>query len=228
MKLLILLLTLFVGISCYAQRLEDQRVLINNIVESNLKTNLSSDLSIKGDYFLQKDWQPGELYTKNRKKISDGFLFRYFVYTEEMHAIVNKKDTIILKSNLIDSICINKQKFIYLTYIKNTSFKNSFFEELTNGKFRLLKKYRCMFIEGNEKTSSGYEEGKPDSYIIMKDYYYQEKNHPAISLPSKKSELIQIFTNQDNNIAKFIKSNKLKLRKEKDLIKLFNYYNTLE
>ncbi|RUT77808.1 hypothetical protein [Ancylomarina longa] len=187
-----------------------------------------NSFQVKGDYFLDKKWTPGDLYLKNINVTGKKVKLRYFVFADEMQILIPNKDTLALKpGKLIDSIFINDQKFIYAPYQSNNQIKDAYFEELTTGKIKLLKKYYSLFIEGNKKNVSGYVTPKPDRYTIRSKYYYQYLKQTAILLPSGKNKIQNLFKDNKTTIEKYLKKNKLKLKREKDLIKIFQYYNSI-
>lgn len=171
------------------------------------------------------DWAEGYVHS-NTLNNTNYMPLRYFVYNEEFHIVTPEQDTVVLnKSCPIDSITVQNKKYIYTSYNSNKKIKNGYFEELSHGKFKLLKHYICTFEKGNEKTATGYEKIKKDRYKITSKLYFQDGEQAASLLPGNKNNILLIFDKP--NLAQYIKKNKLKIRKEKDLIKLFNYYNSL-
>lgn len=60
------------------------------------------------------------------------------------------------------------------------------------------------------------------------EFYYRLNNsRSAQILKTKKKNLIEIFSDREKEIKDFISSNKLDLDERADLIKLFDYYNSL-
>ena len=48
-----------------------------------------------------------------------------------------------------------------------------------------------------------------------------------MKLPKKKKSVVKLFASKEKEVKAFIKKNKIKLTKEKDLIKLIGYVNSL-
>ena len=178
-----------------------------------------------GDYYLD-EWKQGVIYPKNHNTPISNYHLRYFVYNQEFHAITPKKDTVLLgKSFPIDSISIDGKRFVFLPYALNNGVREGYFQELVGGKIKLLKRYSCIYVQGNRKTASGYEKIVPDHYKIKSKFYYQTNKQSAKLLLTKKREFLQLFKSEA--IDDYIKQNNLKLKKEEHLIKIFEHYNRL-
>lgn len=189
------------------------------------KINNNKTKSLNGDFYLD-EWKAGSIFFSESPEPLTAYKLRYFVYGEVFHLLSEKNDTLLLKkSHLIDSIIINDKKYIQRSYIVNNKIKQSYFEELSNGKMNLLKKHSNVFVKNNDRTATGYDTRKPDTYKIESTLYYQYPDKIALQLPTKRKKIIQLL--HDDRLMEFLQSHKLNIRKEKDLIKLFNYYNTL-
>ncbi|GAB7086622.1 hypothetical protein [Marinifilum fragile] len=199
-----------------ARLLQDK---IRDVYDANILNGTNPNYEVYLD-----DWKSGIIYSK---LVTHSTLapLRYFVYNKEFHLINNLKDTVVLnKFAQIDSIVVSDKKFIYTSYNLAGKTKTDYFQELAFGKLKLLKHYKCVFVKGNERLATGYHTNKPSSYKIDSQLYYQEAGKPAVQLPSKKNEILSLLDKPE--LAKFIKENKLKLKKEQHLKKLFNYYNS--
>ena len=79
------------------------------------------------------------------------------------------------------------------------------------------------------KPKTGYGEFTPSKFRREKDTYYINftKNDIALKLPKKKKVFFKLFSSQAQSIQKFVKKEKLNIKKEQDLAKIITYYNTL-
>jgi len=224
LKLIFLFLLLSIMSVKSQVSISDQNTLMNQA--RNVKDNQIFDKHEMIHELYLDDWSEGNIYPRNGMMPMSQFRIRYFVYNQEFHLISPQKDTVILsKSYAVDSILVSNKRFIYTNYKSNTKIRNSYFQELVGGKVKLLKRHSSIFVLGNKKTATGYQKAKPDSYKITTKLYYQDHDQNAILLPTKKSEIILLFEN--DKVANFIKENKLRAKKEKHLIKIFEYYNSL-
>lgn len=181
--------------------------------------------SIVGDLFLQKDWEKGFVNMIDGQKIP--YTMMYNVYQELFWIKKETEVKTLIFTNEVKEIELGEKKFIYQLYATENENKGGVMEILTNGEIKLLKHYTSKFIAGRAQTS-GYENKEPDKFITRETYYYLNSDEGiAREFPTKKEEIYTIFGSKKNEIADYVKKNKLKLKKEKDLICLFDYYNTL-
>ncbi len=73
----------------------------------------------------------------------------------------------------------------------------------------------------------GFTRYEPPKLGRLKDEIYIAKNNEAIELPKKKKDILNFFSHKSKEIELFAKKNKLSFKKSEDLIKIINYYNTL-
>jgi len=119
------------------------------------------------------------------------------------------------------------------TYINENEKKESGFFVVTyrsNKTMSLYKKEKINFIPAIIAGASSYNGSQDAKFKRISDkYYYLKKDNTTntlISFPKKKKELIKILSLETNkDISSFIKQNRIKLSKEKDIIKLLTYLN---
>jgi len=202
-----------------------------NFVEVNLfgevrgftKAKASSEKEIDGNPYFNKNWLNGsvKLVGRNEQKVDS---MRYNVYSNEIQ--FSYQDTIYFISNTKDIIyfTIGESKFIFYMYSHDN--ERRIFEVMSEGeKVILLKMYSCSIIEG--KKSDGINPGTIDKFKISSDYYTIKNFQPAQEFRMKSDNLTELLTDKNDEVSKYIKDNKLKMKKEEDFIKVFNYYNSL-
>lgn len=176
-----------------------------------------------GSPFLNKEWKPGIVTLLSGESYE--FPMRYLIYGD-LILIKNDKDSVNMLnlSNQIQNIKMDGQTFIYVNYPWNNKMKNGLMEVLYEKKSKLLKLYTCRIEKGAE--TSGYQEKEKDKFLIKETLYYQLNDGSLMPLPRPKKELYQIFGNESSKMEKFVKEQKLKIKEEKDLAKIFTYYDS--
>ena len=108
-------------------------------------------------------------------------------------------------------------------------FKYGFFKILNEGKnAKLLCKEKILF-KPEVKPKSSFDTYKPAEFKRKKDIYYikfKEKDL-VFELSTRKSKFLNVFNDHSGAVKKFIKDEKLNIKDKNDLIKIFDYYNTL-
>ena len=62
---------------------------------------------------------------------------------------------------------------------------------------------------------------------IVESYFFEEKGI-IIELPDNKKELVAVFSDKEEELKEYVKNEKIKPRKQEDLIKFVAKYNALK
>ena len=163
-----------------------------------------------GQIFLSDKWVDGTIvdFQNNTYKVS----LRYRVANEEMQVQHNNK-TKALQAPQIKEINLSQRIFISSYFMLNEEKFMSFFEVITDGKIKLLKQY-----EAKEKKGI---------YTIQSSFYSKKGKAPAEKITLKKKCIMELMQDQKGAIQRYIKKDKINLKKSDDVIKLFEFYNSL-
>ncbi len=102
---------------------------------------------------------------------------------------------------------------------------SGYFFELAGGKNRLLKKITTKFYDAVPAPNSLIS-GTPARFETPKPIYFIQTETNFIRIPKKAEELLVALPPDKKDAAKdFIKTNKIKINQEPDLIKLVNFLN---
>ncbi|MEM1322837.1 MAG: hypothetical protein AAGG75_21410 [Bacteroidota bacterium] len=99
-----------------------------------------------------------------------------------------------------------------------------YFEILSNGDITLLKQFTLSYyMDGTNSLTAAYNGER--KYQITPVYYATNDYKKLSRLKLTKKRVLQLFGDKEEEMKKFLKSNKLKLTEEKDLKRLFNAFN---
>ncbi len=220
MKTLFLIPFLFVVNFSNAQTVDATRDL--TLLKSLM--NPSPKVDAEGSPYINEAFLPIKI-TLFKSKI---FGARYNAYNGEMEVIIDKDESPIVlnKDNEPYEVTFTTLNKTY-TYLEKTE-KTDFFVIVNNLKnITLLKKEQVKFI-AESKAKSSYQQGTPAKFKRLDDKYYIIINDKkAQIIPKKSKDLVKFFPESSKEILNYIKSNKIKISKENDLIKLTTYLNTL-
>ncbi|WP_281989989.1 hypothetical protein [Aquimarina aggregata] len=93
--------------------------------------------------------------------------------------------------------------------------------------YSVYKKHDLKITEPKEKdpmTGSSMTSGK----IKLETIFFLEQDGIIVSLPTNKKEILITFQDKSDELKEFIKKEKLRLKKEEDLIKLVKHYSILK
>lgn len=149
------------------------------------------------------DFQNDQFDVELRYRFADDEM--QIMHDEKIKAIVPQKiKKLILKKNEKEQI------FIPVEYSNKKSVNLGYFELLADGNMKLLKQFQK---KGKEK--------------IKTVLFFQNKNKPAEYIKMKKSSILKLMSKKKSSVSKFIVKNKIDVKKENDLKKVFDYYNSL-
>ncbi len=209
-----------------------EHMLISNFNQFNF-TELSRNhfdkfadiLNVEGEFFLNKEWLEGTVYFTTKQMVKNDSI-RYFVFGKEMHISHKGKTMAIINQTAMDSIVFDNHRFVYTEFYFGSKLDQDYLDLLSDKSIKLYKHYSNKFIKAKEV--SGYQEQASDKYVIKEEYYIRRENEtPQFFNPTKKN-VVALFTNKKNEVLEYIKSNNLRLKNEKDLIRIFNYYGSLK
>lgn len=118
--------------------------------------------------------------------------------------------------------------------IKNRKFKSFYVpEKEKNRNFELI--YDSVDIKLLKEYEVGIKYNDPDPLMVKKNVdnyfttitYYIRKGEEIKQIKLKKKDILNLFDRKASVVDKFVKENKLSYKKEKDLNKIFIYYNSL-
>jgi len=177
-------------------------------------------------YFLVRESFP--LEKKGRKFLTNDFIkstiidfeneqfdveLRYRFLDDEMQMMHQGKIKAIFPqkvNKLIFTTNETKQIFIPTEYSDKKTINLGYFELLAEGDMKLLKQFQKS---GKEK--------------IKTVLFFQNESEPAKRFKVKKSSILKLMSKHKSSVSKFIVKNKLNVKNEDDLKKVFEYYNSL-
>lgn len=103
----------------------------------------------------------------------------------------------------------------------------AYFNILTTGKrVKFYRKFNSVIRKGSVNPMSN-EQLTKDKVYVRKDYYLKNEGVIVSVKLNRKGILRSIGDKYKGEVNKFVKQNKLSFKKEKDVIKIIDYYNSL-
>jgi hypothetical protein len=188
-----------------------------------------SDKTIQGTPYIIDDFSPARVSADSEKIYN----LRYNAVSDQME-VETDKNTIQAINKNIDGVKItflkDEKTYQSINYINEDGIaERGYFIHVNgvNSKIKLLAKETKKFIERRPAKSS-YQDTKPAEFKRLDDVYYIIiKNNTAQLLPEKKKDLLKLFPENSDKIEDFIKSNRIKMSKQEDLLELMSYINIL-
>ena len=204
------------------------RSIMNNTSVGSWVSSKVVDKGIEGSEYLYEMWQPkGVITAVDGKQYVVPFmnfnarLNRFAAYLpskeKKMNGFTQDSTYLFNSSGILKVKLSNKKEFI--------KFSDKFFEVVFSSKdFSLLKLYKASIKPAQLNPLTHQKIGK-DKMLIKYSYYLKKGTLEEFRLKSKT--VLNLLENQKAKVKSFIKENKLSLKREKDLVKIFNYYYSL-
>ncbi len=184
----------------------------------------TENVKIKGSKYLFPDWKTNAVIaTKDGKNYKISGL-NYDVELDKIVAKVGVDSLFSFNPAGISQARINNRSF--RRYLDPELNRNSFYEVLVvKDNMELLKRFNIEIKDGYVNPMTKTQEA-PNSYAL-KEAYFLSKGGEVKKIPSKKREFFAFFGNQAVKIKEYVKENKLSIKKEFDLKRIFTYYDSL-
>ncbi len=116
----------------------------------------------------------------------------------------------------------NDVKLVFKRFVNATG-KSAFFQVLFDGKVQLLRKYSANFVEVLD-----YNEVSPKKKVTKQtSFFTQLPNKEMLQLKVSKKGILNFMADKKLEIDSFLAKENIDLKDDLDLVRLFNYYNTL-
>ena len=178
---------------------------------------------IEGTPYLNDDFQTGSISCKKVKYTGLELRFNpyegYFEFkTEQGTKFLNPKVT------QVDTVWLADETYLYVQYMLGKSRKQTFMKAVYLGPSLVLLHNEVVLVQPEEAT--GYDPAKPARFEKLAEaIYIGEEGKPAMEFKGKKS-LEEIFPEHHAQLSGYAKSEKLKLYKIEDVVRLCEYYDT--
>ena len=181
---------------------------------------------ISGSPYLNDDLVVGHVVFNNGDSIAH--YLRYDMYADEMEYLNNKSLQVVVNIPALDHIKLDKHRFVFKSYFENGVQTSGFLIQLVSAQCSLYKKVGVKFEEAQAEQSMPFREATPEQFkSIPVKWYFGCDSSTITSFNPTTAGLKEVFEKRYTKAKDFIKANRLKPKKEEDLITLFEYYNEL-
>jgi len=233
------LVLIFLFTAAFIARGQDKDPNLSNQDIRNLDTHFivpSFNLAYEGVYgtpYLYSDWASGMVIMSSGDTIKNQDL-NYDIYQDELLAL-NKRTgkTIIPMQGVLRSFVIvdslNHEHVFINTLpdqVNDESGRKGFYEVLYQGDLLLLAKHRKTFVKANYEGAYSANRPYDEFKTSTKRYSLIKKDGSYIELKQGKKGVLKSL-NDDGTLGKIVKEKKLDLKKEKDLIDLIIFMDSM-
>ncbi|MBC8755477.1 hypothetical protein H2O64_12440 [Kordia sp. YSTF-M3] len=182
--------------------------------------------NVKGSPYLNESYKLAQFYIAD--KSYGNIMMRFNTYSNEIELLPEDGQEMEALMRVDGSKIMFEGKTLKLFTFKDEEGyeKKAYFLVLnTEENVQLLLRKKCRFSP-NEKALTMNQADRAAKFTQY-DYYYIVKDGELVQVDAKKKDVLKLFPEKENDIKKYIKSEKLKLKKEKDFAKLIDYIATM-
>ena len=186
--------------------------------------------SYDGTFYIADEWSEGSIEVKGDQAII-GYPLKYDLHMERMEIKVGEEEKMMeldmIKSfEWADSLTGKTRSFINGTdfhYVASYKTHGIFEVVEAGGKMQLLRKQEIKIKEGNYNLQIDIGDRTPK--LVKVSSFYLQKDNLVFKLPNKKWKRYLFFGKESHAVEEYVKSNKLKFRREKDLKLIVRFFN---
>ncbi|MTI32197.1 hypothetical protein [Xanthovirga aplysinae] len=184
----------------------------------------------KGTVYLYDTYMTGSIQLVNGQSIPE-HLLKYDIKRQEIDILVNNKVKVV-PVKMVKSIewqnPLELKKEVFLN-CKEFNFQDKkpigLVKVLVNGKNRLFSFNELELIRSN--YNAALDAGEKADKWVKKEKIFAEINGKVKPLSKSSKKNLPLFGDKKTEMKNFLKKNKLGFKKENDLIKIFEYYNSI-
>ena len=178
-------------------------------------------VSVQGSPYFNESYTSGKIKTVSQKEFTINNL-KYNLATQQLEYAENDQIYAIQDSvqsfTLKDSL--GKENVFFKLNSENVA---GFYKIIAEGKISLLKKYTVK----KEETQDWFTKKTVTKNVQHHIYFTNQDGIIKNFIPSMKS-INAVLADKKKQVIKFIENEQLNPKQENDLIKVFNFYNTLK
>lgn len=184
----------------------------------------SGDYNEEGSPYFSREFFPGSV-TILKGHTYHGLQLKINFHTNEIIFLDEKNNEMVVAQPVerVELITPNGTKLFRSGFMPiNKQDGNTFYEVLDSGNVSLLKYTEVSFSERQPYPNARFVRTYRDRVL-----YYIARGTQIETLPKTIEEVPVLFTGKEAKMTELIKKEKLKLKKESDMVQLFRYAKTL-
>ena len=185
---------------------------------------------VKGTYYLNPLWLEGDLYGNAGKLVATHVPIKYDAFNKEVIQRNTEKDTIAVYPSAFVLYTPDKAyKFVHRTEFMTTSGKkipDTYLQVLFANKLGFYKNITRSVLAADYKQP--YSNNRPyDSFEETIQYFLVKENGAIEQVKLTQKSVLQSLEGQEETLKNYIKTYKLDLKKEADVVSLLGFYEGL-
>lgn len=180
--------------------------------------------NIDGSPYLIDDFINGTIFTTSKVQYVD-IPLRFNIFNDAIEFRTNDDKVMAMATpEIIERVTFGEYEMVYAPFAVQKKIKRGFFKVILSGNISLYARPEILYQQPEEPGA--YKEAKPARFVSKPDSYFLRIGLNEAIKVDKKNDVIDFFPEHNDEVAAFIKKNKIKTNKEADLKELVEYYNS--
>lgn len=223
-SLLLLIILYFFISNAYAQAQAGRNVDDHLLIKESKKALYDTEGTVEGSPYLHDSFIAGEVHFEKGKPAT--VPMRYNIYRDYMEYQQQGQTYVLDPSGRIKKVTINDVVFLVEKYENKGKATFGYFTLLDSGKVSLLTKQVVIFHEQKEPKALE-SDVTPAKYARAANAFYFKTTGGVITKIENLKKFVSGLPDKQDEVMQFAKAEKLSTRKEDELKKLIQFYNSL-
>lgn len=223
MKYIVTLILIVFSLILNAQTLSN-KVVSDKLIGYSINKTTYSDIA-EGSPYLFNTFTDSKIYFKNNNTPVI-YTTNYNAYTDVLEYIDNENKYTVSNPNEILKVIINDHILVYKSYYNYDIVKDGYFFTIIDDYISLYKKEVITNVPLKKYAYKNNDSGS-SKLVKQKTQYYISIYGEELRLIKTKKKLLTLFFNHPA-VVSFMDKERIKLHKEKDLIKLVTFLNNFD
>jgi len=217
MRILLLLLFILISPALFAQ-------LPRSLMKSAEKITLFEEYD--GSMYMKSRYKESSVI--DEKSGTYDTKLKYNIYTDALELVQGSKYYEVAKSPTVHAR-IDGDYFYYCEFKNQRGLSRDGYFILVelNDKYRIYKKLTLDIKDPEKKQRINSGLGEPGQ-LRMVTTYFVEEGGTIVELPTNKKDMLATFSDKEQELGQYLKKEKIRLKKEEDLIRFVARYNALK
>jgi len=211
----------------YVRLLSSRATDASTATSATYESNPQAAKVVDGSQFLAEEFQPARILMLDDKILIAKC--RYDIYNDEIQIETKPGVFRALSNEKFKAVSINNDVFVYRKFINSKKEVTlGYFQVLAAGKASLYTRHYIDVRQSNDNNHPllGNKLNNKDIKLHRKKkFFYSFDDEKIFSLNPKKRVILQILKDNKKEVEALISDLKLRVKKEEDLKKIFDYYN---
>jgi len=182
-----------------------------------------------GDNYLDKKWNKATILLYQSETMIEGYPVKYDIKSNLIEITTSAGIKVLDVKKINSLVWIDSMTLFPRYFVNGSKYKidgipvAGLLEVLVDGTFPLLKKTELYVKQPNYNVA--LDVGSRDAKILQNEFFYYPREGQLTSVKTKK-DILNVAEERAAEIDSFIKTNKLNVKKELDLIRVFEKLNS--